>query len=693
MRFTAGGVLLLLFAEAFSQYSIPSFETGLRTIPPSGNDIIIPFEGNALKQIPSASSLNTGEVLLRRRFGAGQYGLFIGRMNEKAYTRLSAFRPPQGSGLANKLSRKYYSQQVTNPDMDLPNAYFDNDLIYVENAARLFYNDGTWRTLSMEAKLPARLTVTSEPAVAQVLIDGIMKGTTPYLAGAVFSPSAVVQVKMDGYYIQEDFVDLEGKAQVTKHFTLAKKLAFSNGAEIDAEAYSAENTESDDELEQRMGELDKKQAEQTAANKKAIDDFERTYPALPPRDEFETTEDFTKREGKYLARKSPEKERLESSGNEKLKRLQQVAEKVQKYKTTIESRVYQRYFSIEGLKLDKYNADEGYFPVAVSIKEGDFDFTFSGNLAIPRDVARDFKQKLSDGRLSLSYRNKTIRLVIGGEAAKRFYDFTEIKIRFNDKDYSLNGSFELPEYLTDSREWKEIKAAEKKTEDEKKRIAAEEQRRKNEEEKIKNMVRIPAGTFVMGSNDGESDEKPARQVTVSGFYMDKTEVTQEQYERVMGNNPGTFKGCPTCPVEMVSWNDAKAYCEKVGKRLPTEAECEYAARAGTSTKYYWGNDMDGDYAWYYNNANSKTHPVGQKKPNAFGLYDMCGNVWEWCSDWYDKNYYRSSPADNPQGAATGSCRVLRGGSWRNGDYSLRSAGRGWNYPDNRLGYVGFRCAW
>jgi formylglycine-generating enzyme required for sulfatase activity len=206
------------------------------------------------------------------------------------------------------------------------------------------------------------------------------------------------------------------------------------------------------------------------------------------------------------------------------------------------------------------------------------------------------------------------------------------------------------------------------------------------------MVLIPTGTFVMGSNDGESDEKPAHQVTVSGFYMDKTEVTQEQYERVMGNNPGTFKGCPTCPAEMVSWNDAKAYCEKVGKRLPTEAEWEYAARAGSTTKYSWGDSMNGDYAWYYDNANSKTHPVGQKRPNAGGMYDMIGNVWEWCADWYDEKYFLSSPASNPQGPATGSCRVLRGGSWYGSDVIMRSANRLKGVPDNRLNRYGFRCA-
>ena len=207
---------------------------------------------------------------------------------------------------------------------------------------------------------------------------------------------------------------------------------------------------------------------------------------------------------------------------------------------------------------------------------------------------------------------------------------------------------------------------------------------------IEGMVWIEGGTFMMGSNDGESNEKPVHQVTVSGFYMSKYEVTQAEYEQVMGNNPSKFTDCPTCPVENVSWHDAVAYCEKVGKRLPTEAEWEYACRAGSTGKYYWGDAMDGSYAWYSDNSGGKTHPVGQKLPNAGGLYDMSGNVWEWCSDWYDENYYSSSPAQNPLGASGGSSRVLRGGSWDDFIDFYRSAGRNYYGPDYRDGYGGFR---
>ncbi|MCX5656031.1 MAG: formylglycine-generating enzyme family protein [Planctomycetota bacterium] len=203
------------------------------------------------------------------------------------------------------------------------------------------------------------------------------------------------------------------------------------------------------------------------------------------------------------------------------------------------------------------------------------------------------------------------------------------------------------------------------------------------------LVLIPAGKFMMG------EEKDRHEVTLSKpFYVGVTEVTQAQYQAVMGTNPSNFKGA-TNPVETVSWNDATEFCKKLSEktrqavRLPTEAEWEYACRAGTATAFSFG-DADsalGDYAWYSANSGS-THPVGQKKPNAWGLYDMHGNVWEWCADWYAD--YPKGAATDPQGAASGSQRVLRGGSWGSSADSCRAAGRNGHDPDGRFNRGGFR---
>jgi formylglycine-generating enzyme required for sulfatase activity len=209
------------------------------------------------------------------------------------------------------------------------------------------------------------------------------------------------------------------------------------------------------------------------------------------------------------------------------------------------------------------------------------------------------------------------------------------------------------------------------------------------------LVRIPAGTFLMGSPATEaqrgSDEAPPHAVTFSRpFYMGKCGVTQAQYEQVMGANPSHFKGAQN-PVEGVAWGEAQDFCRKVSAmsgvavRLPTEAEREYACRAGSTTAYSFGDSADGlaEYAWYRGNSGNTTHPVGEKKPNAWGLYDMHGNVWEWCQDRYGDAYYAENPPVDPQGPAQGAHHVVRGGSWDGDPEICRSAFRGWNIPFNR----------
>jgi formylglycine-generating enzyme required for sulfatase activity len=223
------------------------------------------------------------------------------------------------------------------------------------------------------------------------------------------------------------------------------------------------------------------------------------------------------------------------------------------------------------------------------------------------------------------------------------------------------------------------------------------------------MVLIRAGEFLMGSPESDKgaprEEKPQHRVRITKpFYLGTYPVTQEQWKALMGNNPSHFKGSKN-PIENVSWDDCQEFLERLNRklsagegryRLPTEAEWEYACRAGSTTRYCFGDDESGldEYAWYDGNSGKTTHPVGEKKPNAWGLYDMHGNVREWCQDWYFWAYYAGSPMVDPMGPATTSpWRVVRSGCWDGDDTLCRSAHREAGLPDNRRDCVGVRVCY
>lgn len=214
------------------------------------------------------------------------------------------------------------------------------------------------------------------------------------------------------------------------------------------------------------------------------------------------------------------------------------------------------------------------------------------------------------------------------------------------------------------------------------------------------MVFVQGGKFNMGSVIGGSDERPVHAVFLDDFYIGRFEVTQRQWRQIMDRDTNIFyfEGCDSCPAERISWNDVQEYIgnlnekTKMNFRLPTEAEWEFAARGGLLSKEYKysGSDMDSEVAWKVGNTDSRSHFVGLKKPNELGIYDMTGNVFEWCADWYSPKWYEASPAMNPAGPDTGLFRVIRGGSWFY-DYSgLITTDRESANPSFRYGYVGFR---
>ena len=235
------------------------------------------------------------------------------------------------------------------------------------------------------------------------------------------------------------------------------------------------------------------------------------------------------------------------------------------------------------------------------------------------------------------------------------------------------------------------------------------------------MVRIPAGNYKIGFKTDKAlsectkhndpckrkwfeDEEPIHTIYLDSYLIDKFEVTQEEFAGEMGSNPSEFRG-DKLPVEKVTWHEAQQYCRRVGKRLPTEAEWEVAAKGGKENIYPWGNEVQSRKANFCDRHCNKrwnveqfidgyktTAPVGSFPPNGYGLHDMAGNVYEWVFDWYEKEYYEHSKSKNPRGPSTGKYKVMRGGSWINYAVGTRPTDRTDSKPDKRLNFTGFRCA-
>ncbi len=462
-------VTISAYAFEDKHFNIESFSDTTKSVPAVGNSFIIPVTGTTLQQITTPPEvLKKGQVLLRRRFSAKEYGLYLGLMDPNAYSRLSAFKPSEKISITTFISRKIYSSQTDNPDMDIENVYFDEDLIYVENIASIFYHDSVWKEIRMLDALPCRLNITSDPPGAQVYINNEYQGITPLYLGAIYEPSAIIRLDMKGYFIAENFVDLQSGMLIKKHFELKSKPVFEDGSEIDIEAYTAENTESVLEIDQRIETLRNRALKLQEDSIKALEAFVANYPKMDPKDQFETTEEFENRKDKYIAKFNQEKDELNKQFSEKRTRVLSVIPPMEAYLDSIKEREYTKYFDGDLLKLSKYNADSGFFPVTMSVAEKGFVFSFGGKLYIPREEAKEFYAKgTGSGKIILIYKNWFITIPRDSIKENYYVYFTGLKLKFKNIDYDLRGTFSYPDYIEKSNEYAQfIKDLDKKREKE-----------------------------------------------------------------------------------------------------------------------------------------------------------------------------------------------------------------------------------
>ncbi len=739
------GWLLFFTAGAWgSGFTISRLETK-RVIPFPANAFIVPDSGKYLNVV-YADSTGTGGFYLRKKFSKQEYVLYGGKRVAGSAKSLSCFHLP-GSTLGSRAVLKLYTSTGAPWYQDISEVYLDDNYIYAKDIFVLHYNKGgSWVSLKALEVKPSNLFITSLPSGAHVYSQGAFRGLTPLTLTGLTGRSLLLQFNLEGHYGQEAYIRLPAGGDTSFHASLKFKAAGIHSIDSLIKNYLQDSAATGDEFTRRIGQLRSRLAGIQQEMERALKGFENDYPSLSPKGEFETTDAFTTRQGRYHSSRALQKGELQASWLAREVSIRRALDTLSIFKQRSFARFQTHEFPAEYIKLAAYNADSGYFPITIKVNEDAFNFGFKGRLLMPLTVAPGFKSDQKGGRLLLSYINRQIKLK---DLSSVFYGLEGLDVRYLGVDYACSGQFTFSAAIISHPEYKGFMA--RRQNDNAARLA-DSARAVRVQKASGKLKPIPAGCFDMGSLSGQGDEKPVHKVCVNAFKLDSTEVTQAEFEEARGVNPSHFKGCSSCPADRVTWSEASDYCASVGKRLPTEAEWEYAASGritkdgtaeagaaldvsaeGATTKPVAALDgtakgatskpvaaLDGtakgattkpgaalggiakgastsgaadlsQFGWF-DGKGKRTHPVALKRPNARGLYDMTGNVWEWAADWYDESYYSRSPSSNPQGPDTGSGRVLRGGGWFSSADNARVSVRNWAKVDKRSNGNGFRCA-
>ncbi len=440
-------ILFLSWVSILSQedvYDIPAFIDDTATFPVSGNNVITPFEGSALSHIRDIPHCGPDEVLLRRRFSQYEYGLYFGKKDMGIFSDLSAFKPPEGTAVDMFVGKKLYLQETENPNLDIANVYFDNDNIYVENAARLYFFDKKWHVLSLAYGDAATMTVLSFPDSALVYLDNIQRGRTNLTIEGIQKPFGILTIKKKGYYLQDYFMRFEPRKHSMKKFVLAKTPQQPIGTYIDPDNYTAESRGSIIALEREIVSTKEQIAEQRESNEEALEQFEQEYRELEAQGEFEKTADFLKRKEIYHKQKKQGRLELELQSSPELLKLEEALTRLTNYRREIDNRLYYKHFTTETVTLYRYEPDLEYFPVDIKVNKGGHQFTFTGTLSIPLSLAQKIREQLGLGLLKLTYRNRIFTGDKPIEEVKVLYEYVKFSLLFKGSEFLLEGTCTFP---------------------------------------------------------------------------------------------------------------------------------------------------------------------------------------------------------------------------------------------------------
>ena len=663
-----------------------------------------------VKDVKEASSNLKEQIFFRKKTAKGKYVLVIAGA-KSSFNTLSSFSLSDLK-IEEALKLQFFSKKSQSNLDDLSDVYFDNANVYVSGVKELFYNiNGKWNSILSNKDTLGKLNITTDGNEIVAEIDGIVMGKGNLTTSGLLPGHHRLKLYAPGYYATVHFVNVQsGKTEELNFKMIPKRIL--DAKYIDMAHFQFLKTDSMDKLEELMIKLNDELFKLRDLADTKLKLFEQDYPKLTPSPQGV---DAWQNDSYMAYKESFERTKIQTF-NSSIANLKKNIDKLEKRRVELKKEIVARESQIVHKDMNpgsfKSKRDESaensyLFKFRLGGSSSTIDAKWKGIVSLDSAQYKKALDLLNKKKpvLRLTYQNKSAKIPVQKKIIRRYYRFVSLDLMLSDSlKIPLDGTFSFPPYIMENAEvakyFEDLEVVQRKEAfiAEQKNLASDQKNRLNNQEELlkldkllrSDVVEVERGRF----------EFQGRNVSISAFAINKTEITQDHYKRITGKNPSKFKDKKK-PVHNVSYLHAKKFCDDIGGALPTEAQWEYAALAGSEEVYFWGDKEKSPLAYAVYRENSYKLPetarnygpneVGTKKPNSWGLMDVSGNVSEWVSDNHSSFHFFVSVKD-PKGPLTGHFKVFKGGSWKDKKHRLQLDANDYEDPRYYGDEMGFRCA-